>query len=524
MKFDKHLFISYSHIDNEPVPPEQEGWISRFHKSLEAMLSMRLGRRATIWRDIKLAGNDVFADEISAQFPSTAVLLAVLSPRYVDSDWCTREAAEFCRAAEASDSLVVGNKARVFKIIKTPVDSQDPLPAVMRDTLGIAFYVLDDHQVPLELDPAYGADMLPKYNVKVATLAWEIAQLVKLLETTAANEPGSTAAGTASAVSAADAAPARAVVYLAEASYDLRDEREAMRAELRLRGHRVLPEVELPRDEAAYLNAVRSALAECAMAVHLVGARYGAVPDGPSGQSVVELQNTLAAEACRSGALERLIWVAADPAADDVMQQRFQTRLTREPAAQFGADLIATDLGGFKEALGASLTALEQRREAARTREAARSAPYGAAAHSDGGAARPRAPLVYLLCDERDRSATIPLRRTLRARGVDVATPVFEGDAATLRTAHEAQLAHCDAVLVWYGAGDAAWKRTVDHDLRKARGLRPGAPLPAPWVVVAAPATADKFDLIELLDGGLVDALEGLDEPALEPFLATLAP
>jgi hypothetical protein len=37
MGFDKHLFISYAHIDNQPLTPEQQGWISRFHKSLEAM-------------------------------------------------------------------------------------------------------------------------------------------------------------------------------------------------------------------------------------------------------------------------------------------------------------------------------------------------------------------------------------------------------------------------------------------------------------------------------------------------------
>ena len=45
MGFEKHLFISYAHIDNQPLTPEQQGWISRFHASLKAMLSMRLGGR-----------------------------------------------------------------------------------------------------------------------------------------------------------------------------------------------------------------------------------------------------------------------------------------------------------------------------------------------------------------------------------------------------------------------------------------------------------------------------------------------
>ena len=68
--FDKHLFISYAHIDNQPLTPEQKGWISRFHATLEALLSMRLGQAAKIWRDDKLQGNDVFAEEIVDQFTS----------------------------------------------------------------------------------------------------------------------------------------------------------------------------------------------------------------------------------------------------------------------------------------------------------------------------------------------------------------------------------------------------------------------------------------------------------------------
>jgi hypothetical protein len=68
-EFDTHVFISYAHMDNQPLTPDQQGWVSRFHASLEVMLSMRLGRKAEIWRDKKLAGNDIFADEIVAQFP-----------------------------------------------------------------------------------------------------------------------------------------------------------------------------------------------------------------------------------------------------------------------------------------------------------------------------------------------------------------------------------------------------------------------------------------------------------------------
>jgi hypothetical protein len=54
--FEKHVFISYAHINNQPLTPEQKGWISRFHASLEALLSMRLGQAAKIWRDDNCKG------------------------------------------------------------------------------------------------------------------------------------------------------------------------------------------------------------------------------------------------------------------------------------------------------------------------------------------------------------------------------------------------------------------------------------------------------------------------------------
>jgi len=171
----KHLLISMPILDNEPSTERQHGWITRFHASLSAILSMRLGRKAEIWRDSKLDGNDIFDSEIVRQFPNTALLVSVLSPRYVDSEWCTREVIEFCKSAEASGGLAVDNKTRVFKVIKTPVETEDPLPPVMRNVLGYPFYLLDDGQTPVEMDPAYGEQLAQQYNLKLAKLAWDIA-------------------------------------------------------------------------------------------------------------------------------------------------------------------------------------------------------------------------------------------------------------------------------------------------------------------------------------------------------------
>ena len=181
MDFEYDVYISYAHIDNMPLAPDQPGWITRFHETLSIMLSMRLGYEAKIWRDLKLLGNDTFADEAIQQFPKTALYLAVLSPRYVQSEWCTREVREFCKIAEQTGGILVDGKSRVVKVIKLPVADESPLPDVMKNTLGYPFYIFEEERA-LELDPAYGGEFAQKFNLQVARLAQDISAILVRLQ------------------------------------------------------------------------------------------------------------------------------------------------------------------------------------------------------------------------------------------------------------------------------------------------------------------------------------------------------
>lgn len=503
MRFGKHVFISFAHIDNHGASP---GWISRFHGSLDRILSMRLGRKAEIWRDEKLRGNDVFADEIVSHLPDAAVLVSVVSPRYVLSEWCLREAATFCEVGQRPPGLVIGNKSRVFKVILMPPDSQDPLPAPMRDTLGFDFYVRvkpdmseshDEQDPVLELDPCYSADLERKFNAAVARLAWDIAQTLRHLEA-----PAATAAPIPASVPQASA-PGRPGVYLAECGYDRREDREALRSELAMRGYPVLPDRPLPQDEAEYRAEVARLLERCALAIHLVGSRYGAVPDGLGKDSVVVIQNDLAVQRARSAGLLRVVSLPAGTRSDDARQQAFIEAMHRVADAQFGADLITADRESVKSAVRAALARIE--------------APPPAAPAGPEGAAT-----LYVIFDERDRKATVPLRRSLTARGLAVQTPVFEGDAAEVRRANQERLTQCDAVLVFYGSGTEAWKASVDSEVRKAAALRPGRPLRAVFTWLGEPATGAKADAIDMAEPDLIDGLRGFSEPLVEPIVTAL--
>ena len=518
MKFDQHVFISYAHIDNQPLSPQQQGWVTRFHATLGALLSMRIGRPAQIWRDDKLRGNDVFAAEIVEQFGHTAMLMSVLTPRYLESEWCTRELREFCEQAEREGGVVRDNKSRVFKVLKGPLDTEAALPGAIRGVLGYDFYVLEDG-APLELDAAYGESFAQNYNRRVGKLAWDAAQLLKQLEGAADPGPG-VGPGAAPATPQA----VKPTVYLADCSHDRHDLRERLEAELKLHGCTVLPDRQLPLDdETECLRRVGQWLARCDLAIHLVGATSGAVPDGASGESIVAMQNRLAAERSRACALPRLIWLPEGTRSENATQQAFIDALHTDADAQFGADLLSGGIETFRTAI---YTTLERLGAAAAAAAAAVTAAATTTATPipEPGVAPPAvtAASVYLICVEPDRKASLPLRRFLRDHGIDVELPAFEGSAAAVREANAALLANCAAVIVFYGAGDEAWKRSVDSDLKKLKGASARS-LPAPaFTYLAEPRSGDKEDLFDMQEPGLIDARSGLPEAALLALLGAL--
>src|SRR2546423_14134869 len=119
--FEDDAFISYGHIDNQHVEDEK-GWIDNLHERLERRLGELLGHPPKIWRDPRLPGNVYFADVLGDRLGKTSVLVSVLSPGYLQSPWCMGELKEFCRLAELSGGLKVGERLRIFKVVKTYIE------------------------------------------------------------------------------------------------------------------------------------------------------------------------------------------------------------------------------------------------------------------------------------------------------------------------------------------------------------------------------------------------------------------
>src|SRR5262245_5088866 len=345
MDFDHHAFISYAHIDNEPLTPGQKGWVAQFHATLQTMLSQRLGEKARIWRDDKLAGNDIFAEEIVGQFAKTALLISILTPRYLRSEWCTRELRTFCEAAALTGGLTVGNKSRVFKVVKTPVEAGATLPEQVQQMLGYDFFIVEEGDSK-ELDPAFGEETRQQFLSKLSSLAWQIAKSLQQL-------------AQIESARATAAREARPVVFLADCGHDLRATRDQVMTDLLMHGYEVLPTEQLPMTEDALVPELKAQLERSRLSIHLVGRKVGPIPDGPSERSLVVLENELAAARCRESSLRRIIWLPEGVAGERAEQQAFIDALQRDAALQFGADLIRGDVEALKGSIHLTLRRLE---------------------------------------------------------------------------------------------------------------------------------------------------------------------
>jgi TIR domain len=494
MTYDKHIFISYSHLDNQPLTAEQEGWVSRFHESLQKILSMRMGRSAKIWRDKKLCGNDCFADEIVAQFPMTEILICVLSQCYVESEWCQREVQEFCRRA---GEIRVGNKYRVVKVIKLPPDNAGPLPAFLKDMLGYNFFTYQDPEQaknPLELDPLYFPNLTPLYITQLCKMADDVIEVIRKLESSSADSEH--------VPQIATLAPP---VFLAQCSWDRREARDALEMELRPHGYPILPDHQLPTEETDFVAEVSRLLAQSKLAVHMVGGFPGFVPDGPSRKPAQVLQNELAIALAKKNGLRRVIWLPQGTVSQDPEQNRFIEALQTDAEAQFGAELISGDLEALKTAVYRALQNIE------------RPAPQIICDADDS-----EGQLIYLICDAKDRESVLPLRKLLRSKGFETKIPLFEGDAASIDRAKQEMLTQCQTALVFYGKGDEAWKHAIDSDLQKSRGYRAGKDQLIKFTYLSEPTTTEKTEMIELGQPNLVSGLGGFSETTANALVEML--
>jgi len=454
------VFISYSHIDNRPWGAGQNQWVSEFHQGLATRVGMLLGRDVRMWRDEKLAGNDEFTQRILDELRKSRSFVCVISPRYLNSEWCVRELQTFLTLAAGSAS-----GSNVFKVTKTPVEPRSQ-PPELREFLGYEFFLETASGKTHEFYPSDAADREQK------TGFWQ--QLDDL-----AQDIGKTLAARSLLP---DPKPAgRKIIYLAQTTTDLRVTRDNVKRELVQRGHSIVPDRELPPSVDELLPLVDSSLAQACLTVHPVGARYGFIPEGES-RSVIELQIDAATK--HNGQSQHVIWVAPDATPQmEPKQHEFVDKLRRVYTERIGTELLE------EKSLEVLKTRLSEKLEERKP------APPPVSA----------SPRVYLICERGDLTAIRPMEEYLRQAGFGVSRSLLDGEEHELTQDHRDTLVCCDAVLVYYGSARQAWLRAKQRDLWKAAGWGRTKDMFSQAVFVASPARTEDTDFASddflVLDG-----------------------
>lgn len=290
-QYEYDIFVSYAHVDDDPLPGANEGWVSTLVRSLKTRLAQKLGRSDaySLWMDHELFGSEPVSSQILGKLHRAAMLVVVLSPGYVASAWCRRERDAFLRVVREHGS------GRVFVVERDMVDDTDR-PAEFKDLKGFRFWVRDLAGKARILgtprpNPDNPTDQ--EYYNQVDDLSQEITGVLRRLKAKECSRP------TVSPGFADVPAPAptyQPTVYLAQVTDDLEVERNNIKRYLDQTGARVLPETWYSQEPSAFRQAAERDLAYSELFVQLLSGTPGKKPvDLPQGYPKYQLELATAA-------------------------------------------------------------------------------------------------------------------------------------------------------------------------------------------------------------------------------------
>ena len=443
-KFRNEVFISYAHLDNTPILDERsKGWVDKLHFTLNARLQQYLGRKINIWRDNKLErGGDFFDASIEEQLTNSAILVSVISPSYLDSEWCMKELIRFLDLMKGEEK----EKPRVFKAVKLPVN-RDQLPKVLSRILDVEFFQQQNGGKAQELFLDETDPTRKDFIFRVGDLAQDIKSRLLSMNGNG-NQPGSKILKSS-----------QKTIYLAETTSDQRKNREQIQRELEQHGHRVLPDDRGLMSSEEVQAYVKGELEKSNLSVHLIGERYGPIPEQEQ-SSIISLQAKWASEIASQGRLSYLVWIPKWIQPEDPRQVKYIEDLRSTIIEGPRISLMETETlqelkQGIQDKLYPKITS--EKTEYQRHQ-------------SEAGTGHK--PLVYFICHKSDWDQIQPAVSHLRKKNIRVNGPLFEEkDEGLVLQYLQENLTLCDALLIVYGVGSEGWVKLNLLSFQKAYGL-----------------------------------------------------
>jgi hypothetical protein len=501
LAFDHDIFVSYAQVDDRPVTGVPEGWVTTLINNLKVRLSQAFGReeRFSIWWDRELAKNVDLTPAIFEKIRRTRVLLIILSPGYLASDWCRRERNAFLGLIRERG----GDTSCLFVVHREPIE-RDLVPPEIRDKLGHHFYA-DRMGGGLRIlgEPKPNPDVDRDYYDKLGDLARDLHKGIVALGNAQVPETGGDAARQDGPPGTPAATPGpgdpRRLVYVAETTDDLDPLRDEVVRFLDQFGFGVLPGTWYSRKGAEFEAALQADLERSLLFVQLLDDHSGKRLQG-SNESYPRLQHRCAAAAgkpilqWRERSLDLKAIHDRDPG---------YARLLEESTVQ------AVDLEAFKAAIVEAADREIERLDRAAEAEIKADEP------GPGG-------IVFVNNEPEDLPLAEQIGEALFDQGFVSILPIQGGKPDEVRRDREQRLLECEGVIVVYGQTPATWVRQQLLDVYRIIHKRRENPIRALAVVMCKPEPKEPYR-VKMPGMHEIDCCRGISRDQLGRFIATLA-
>lgn len=470
--YEHDIFISYAHVDDELLPGAELGWVTTLEKGLRTRLAQQLGRKDafSLWMDPQLARHQGVTPQILEILQRTAILVVILSPGYVASEWCRREKDTFLKLL--SDRARAGS--RVFVVERDRVEPSTR-PPELAELTGYRFWVTDrEGQAPRILGVPKPSPNDERYYDKLTDLSYDLANELRALKTNSETP-----------AIRAEVADNRPKVFLAQATDDLDPVRDEVGRYLDQAGVRVLPETFYSLEPSQFREAVCRDLEQCELFVQLLSEVPGKRPPAlPQGYAALQ-------------------WEQAQAAGKHILQWR---RPELDPSTI--ADPVQRAILERETVLAVGIEEFKSR-----VKERTFYQPPAAPEQRINA-------FVFVNMESTDRDLAQGVCEQLDSYGIDYVMPSWTGDPAEVRKDLEQNLMDCDGMIVIYGSTTVNWVREQLRQSRKTLTMR-NRPVHAIAVYEGPPGDKEPLNL-KLHNMQILNCRNCLSQTAMESFLARL--
>ena len=273
--FQYDIFISYAHVDNQLLPGETEGWITRFQEYLTVYLSRRVGRMGIvkIWRDPNLDGSELFDNVIEDRIKQSALFLALTSTGYLDSEYCRQELTGFSKKASLEPAgLSAGDRMRILNVLINNIPHTS-WPEQYGRTSGYPFYESENEE-----------DLGYPLRSSAGAFEDQLRRLVEAIYRTLQALKGP-------APAAASNKPPQKTVFIADTADSLSLNRKRLLNDLRQNDSiRIVSNIPPPFEAAAHEQKIIEAVTQADLSVHLLDNLPGREIQDSEGKSYSQRQ------------------------------------------------------------------------------------------------------------------------------------------------------------------------------------------------------------------------------------------